>query len=142
MNLTQPGGVVDRLAPNVEWPHPSLLHQPILMHAVHPLHSALRLRRTGGNDANSQDTLLIKGTCSRMAWASLSTRDLVPRRPCSHAVPGTAARLDPDKIIAQTLQLVFYFAAARVAGGNHADNRSNADRDAQNGQDTAKPIAG
>ncbi len=44
-----------------------------------------------------------------------------------HAVPGTATGLDPNKVIAQALQLVFDLAAARIADGNHADKRSNAD---------------
>ncbi len=57
-----------------------------------------------------------------------------------HAVPGPAAGLDPDKVVAQTLQLVFYLAAAGIADGNHADKRSHADGDAQNGEDTAKPV--
>jgi hypothetical protein len=38
-------------------------------------------------------------------------------RPRPQAVSGTAAGLDPDKVVTQTLQLVFYFAAAGVADG-------------------------
>jgi hypothetical protein len=48
-------------------------------------------------------------------------------RPHPHTVPGTAAGLNPDKIITQTLQLVFYLAAARVSDGNHTDERCNPD---------------
>jgi hypothetical protein len=58
-------------------------------------------------------------------------------RPGAHAIDGAPACFNPNKVVAQIVELLLDARLARLADGHHADHRSNPDRDAQHGQDAA-----
>jgi hypothetical protein len=59
----------------------------------------------------------------------------------AYSVACTTAGFNPDKVIANFAELVFYTAGTSVADGDHADKRSNAHDDSQHGQEAAYPVA-
>jgi hypothetical protein len=57
-----------------------------------------------------------------------------------HPIYGAPTGLNPDKIIAQIIELLLYLSLTRVADRNNADNRAYANGNAENRQRTAQLV--